>query len=102
MTVQKPKPETGIDKAALHQLFTTGWALVDGREAIRKEFLFRNFVEAFGFMTRAAIWAEKLNHHPEWSNVYRTVTVELITHDTNGLTELDLKLARKMDELAGY
>ena len=102
MTEQQPKPESGIDRAVLHQLFKTGWALVDGREAIRKEFLFRNFVEAFGFMARAAIWAEKLNHHPEWSNVYRTVTVELITHDTNGLTELDLKLARKMDELAGY
>lgn len=102
MTVQTPKPGPRLDKTALHPLFSSGWQLVDGRDAIRKEFLFRNFVEAMGFMTRAAIWAEKLNHHPEWSNVYRTVTVELITHDTNGLTELDLKLARKMDELAGY
>ncbi len=53
-------------------------------------------------MARAALWAEKLNHHPEWSNVYRTVTVTLITHDCDGLSELDVKLAKKMDELAGY
>lgn len=90
------------DRKALLPLLATGWQEVEGRDAIRKVFLFRSFVEAFGFMTRAAIWAEKLNHHPEWSNVYRTVTVELTTHDAGGLTDLDMQLARKMDELAGY
>ena len=90
------------DRKALLPLLATGWEEVKDRDAIRKTFLFKNFVEAFGFMTRAALWAEKLNHHPEWSNVYRTVTVELTTHDAGGLTELDLKLATKMDALAGY
>lgn len=90
------------DRSIVVGLFATGWEEVKGRDAIRKTFLFRNFVEAFGFMSRAAIWAEKLNHHPEWSNVYRTVTVELTTHDAGGLTELDVRLARKLDELAGF
>jgi 4a-hydroxytetrahydrobiopterin dehydratase len=83
----------------LAPLFDTGWAMVEGRDAIRKEFKFKNFVEAFGFMTQAAIWAEKWNHHPEWSNVYNRVMVELTTHDVNGLSSLDAKLARKMDSL---
>lgn len=83
----------------LAPLFDTGWAMVDGRDAIRKEFKFKNFVEAFGFMTQAAIWAEKWNHHPEWSNVYNRVVVELTTHDVDGLSSLDAKLARKMDSL---
>ena len=91
-----------ITEKDLWPLVSTGWESCRDGRAIRKVFLFRNFVEAFAFMTKSAIWAEKLNHHPEWSNVYRTVTVELTTHDTGGLTELDLKLARKMDELAGY
>lgn len=77
------------------------WALVEGRDAIRRTFQFKNFIEAFGFMTRAAIESEKLSHHPEWSNIYRTVEVTLSTHDVNGLTELDIKLARKMDRLVG-
>jgi 4a-hydroxytetrahydrobiopterin dehydratase len=77
-----------------------GWAMVAERDAIQKTFTFRNFVDAFGFMTQAAIWAEKLNHHPEWSNVYKTVDVILITHHVNGLSELDAKLAAKMDTLA--
>ena len=83
----------------LAPLFDTGWAMVEGRDAIRKEFKFKNFVEAFGFMTQAAIWAEKWNHHPEWSNVYNRVVVELTTHDVDGLSSLDAKLARKMDSL---
>jgi 4a-hydroxytetrahydrobiopterin dehydratase len=70
------------------------------RDAITKTYQFRNFIEAFGFMTRAALWAEKWNHHPEWSNVYKTVVVTLVTHDVDGLTELDIKLANKMDSLA--
>ncbi|GLS17678.1 putative pterin-4-alpha-carbinolamine dehydratase [Labrys miyagiensis] len=78
----------------------SGWALTPGREAIRRVFTFRNFNEAFGFMTRAALVAEKLNHHPEWSNVYKTVDVTLATHDADGLTELDVKLARSMDKIA--
>ncbi len=86
--------------ADLPGLHATGWTLVDGRDAIAKTFQFKNFVQAFGWMTQAAIWAEKLNHHPEWSNVYKTVEVTLSTHDADGLTELDVKLARKMDALA--
>ena len=86
------------DRAAL---LDAGWEMIDGRDAIHKTFVFKNFVEAFGFMTRAALWAEKLNHHPEWSNVYKTVEVTLTTHDIDGLSELDGKLAAKMDALAG-
>lgn len=74
------------------------WSESDG--AISKTFVFKNFVEAFGFMTKAAILAEKMNHHPEWSNVYKTVHVKLTTHDAGGLTELDIKLATAMDGLA--
>ena len=76
------------------------WAVTPGRDAIRRVFTFRNFSEAFAFMTRSALMAEKLDHHPEWSNVYKTVDVTLSTHDADGLTELDLKLARAMDKYA--
>lgn len=89
------------DTAPIDALLAAGWARCDGREAIEKTYTFRNFVDAFGFMTRAALWAEKWNHHPEWSNVYKTVHVTLTTHDAGGLTELDVKLATKMDALAG-
>ncbi len=85
----------------LAPLFANGWTLVDGRDAIAKSYSFANFVEAFGWMSRCALWAEKLNHHPEWSNVYKTVDVVLSTHDVGGLTALDVKLAKKMDALAG-
>ncbi len=78
----------------------TGWSLTDNQTALQKTFVFKNFVEAFGFMTQAAIWAEKWNHHPEWSNVYKTVSVTLTTHDDGGLTEKDVKLAHKMDEIS--
>jgi 4a-hydroxytetrahydrobiopterin dehydratase len=91
---------TAISREALSGLLSNGWSMVDGREAIHKTFVFKNFIEAFGFMTRAAIWAEKLKHHPEWSNVYKTVEVTLTTHDTGGLSELDEKLAAKLDQLA--
>ena len=84
----------------LNPLLQSGWSIVDGRDAIRKTFTFRNFVEAFGWMTRCALWAEKWNHHPEWHNVYSRIEVTLSTHDANGLTERDLRLARKMDSLA--
>jgi 4a-hydroxytetrahydrobiopterin dehydratase len=78
-----------------------GWAMVEGRDAITKTFVFRDFNEAFGFMTRVALVAEKMDHHPEWSNVYRTIVVTLSTHDAGGLTELDATLARAMDKIAG-
>jgi 4a-hydroxytetrahydrobiopterin dehydratase len=70
------------------------------RDAITRKFVFKDFSEAFGFMARAALVAEKLDHHPEWSNVYKTVEVTLSTHDAGGLTELDVKLAEAMDKLA--
>jgi len=76
------------------------WRLVDGRDAITRTFTFADFNEAFGFMTRAALIAEKMDHHPEWSNVYKTVTVTLSTHEAGGLTARDAALARAMDRLA--
>ncbi|MCZ7675229.1 MAG: 4a-hydroxytetrahydrobiopterin dehydratase [Roseovarius sp.] len=88
-------------KTTLAPLLEMGWRMDDERDAIVKTFVFDNFVEAFGFMTRAAIWAEKWNHHPEWSNVYKTVEVTLTTHDVGGLSPLDVKFARKLDTLAG-
>lgn len=87
--------------AVMEPLLQTGWTYCDDRDAIRKSFVFENFVEAFGWMTKAAIWAEKWNHHPEWSNVYKTVEVTLTTHDVGGVSALDAKLARKMDVLFG-
>ncbi len=88
-------------KTTLAPLLENGWAMVEGRDAITKTYQFADFVEAMGFMTRAALWAEKWNHHPEWFNVYKTVKVTLATHDVGGLSALDVKLARKMDGLAG-
>jgi 4a-hydroxytetrahydrobiopterin dehydratase len=77
-----------------------GWAEVAGRDAIAKKFVFRDFNEAFGFMSRAALVAEKMDHHPEWFNVYKTVEVTLATHDAGGVTELDIALAQAMDGFA--
>src|SRR5262245_2279164 len=77
-----------------------GWTEVQGRDAIYKKFVFQDFNAAFGFMTRAALVAEKLDHHPEWFNVYKTVEVTLSTHDAGGVTELDIKLAEAMNRLA--
>ena len=84
----------------LDPLFANGWEMVDGRAAIHKSFVFDDFVGAFGWMAQVAIWAEKWDHHPEWSNVYKTVEVTLTTHDVGGISALDAKLARKMDSLA--
>jgi len=78
-----------------------GWSEVSGRDAISKKFVFADFNQAFGFMTRAALVAEKLDHHPEWFNVYKTVEVTLSTHDAGGVTERDIQLAEAMDGLAG-
>jgi 4a-hydroxytetrahydrobiopterin dehydratase len=86
-------------KAALAKL--PGWSEVEGRDAITRKFVFKNFNEAFGFMSRAALLAEKLDHHPEWFNVYKTVEVTLSTHDAGGVTELDIKLAEAMNRFAG-
>lgn len=85
-------------KAALGRL--RGWSEVSGRDAISKKFVFADFSEAFGFMTRAALAAEKLDHHPEWFNVYKTVEVTLSTHDAGGVTERDIQLAGAMDKIA--
>ena len=99
MPAEKLSDATRSD--ALAELTANGWSHDAERDAIAKTFKFKNFVEAFGFMTRAALHAEKLNHHPEWSNVYNRVEVTLTTHDAGGLTELDVKLAGKLDALAG-
>jgi 4a-hydroxytetrahydrobiopterin dehydratase len=77
-----------------------GWSLVEGRDAITKTFVFKDFNAAFGFMARCALVAEKMDHHPEWSNVYRRVTVTLTTHDAGGLTAKDVALAQAMDGFA--
>jgi 4a-hydroxytetrahydrobiopterin dehydratase len=84
----------------LKVFFENGWKLDERRDAITKEFQFTNFIEAFSWMTKVAFWAEKINHHPEWFNVYRTVSVILTTHDVEGLSNLDLELAEKMDSEA--
>ena len=82
---------------ALAALAANGWSEVEGRDAIEKTFKFKNFVEAWGWMTRMAIVAEKMNHHPEWFNVYNRVEVVLTTHDVDGLSARDVKLAARMD-----
>ena len=77
-----------------------GWQPVEGRDAIAKTFTFKDFNAAFGWMTRAALIAEAMNHHPEWFNVWNRVEVTLSTHDAGGLSELDINLAKRMDALA--
>ncbi len=86
-------------KTVLDPLLEAGWTLLEDRDAISKTYKFEDFTEAFGWMTRAAMWAEKWNHHPEWFNVYNRVEVTLTTHDVDGLSSLDAKLARKLDAL---
>jgi 4a-hydroxytetrahydrobiopterin dehydratase len=83
---------------ALQEL--TGWSEVEGRDAIAKTFSFKDFNEAFGFMARVALVAEKRDHHPEWRNVYKTVEVVLTTHDTDGVTARDVDLAKAMNSIA--
>ena len=85
-------------KSALQGL--PGWVDVSGRDAIEKTFIFRDFNEAFGFMTRVALVAEKHDHHPEWRNVYKTVEVVLATHDAGGVTARDIELAAAMNAIA--
>ena len=91
------KLEGAARSEALAELASRGWSEVDGRDAIVKTFKFANFVDAWGWMSRMAIVAEKMNHHPEWFNVYNRVKVTLTTHDVDGLSDLDVKLAGKMD-----
>jgi 4a-hydroxytetrahydrobiopterin dehydratase len=92
-----------LAKEAVEQALATlpGWYLAADGLSISRTFTFKNFSEAFAFMTRAALAAEKLDHHPDWSNVYNTVDVKLNTHDAGGLTELDFELARRMSRYAG-
>ena len=75
----------------------SGWSVVNGK--LHKDFVFDDFVEAFGFMTRAAIHIEKMNHHPEWFNVYNKLSVDLTTHDAGGITQNDIVLARTLNSL---
>ena len=86
---------------ALPDLFAGGWEPMAERDAIRKSFKFADFPTAFGWMTSVAILAEKMNHHPEWTNVYNRIDVTLISHDVDGLSMRDVNLAQKMDALAG-
>ncbi len=76
-----------------------GWKLLPNRDAINKQYQFNNFIDAFGYMSKIAIVAEKMNHHPEWFNVYNKLDVTLSTHDCNGLSNLDIKLATEMDTI---
>ena len=93
------KLDTGRARSAVAEL--AGWNLSDDATKISRRFVFADFNEAFAFMTRVALKAEKMDHHPEWSNVYKTVDVRLNTHDAGGLTTLDFELARKMNRFAG-
>ena len=92
------KLEGDARKSALTEL--KDWRELPGRDAIGKKFIFKDFNEAFGFMARVALVAEKMDHHPEWSNVYRTVDVVLSTHDAGGVTDKDIALAKAMDKFA--
>ena len=86
-------------EALFAPLLENGWTIAPDQDAIEKSFKFKDFIEAFAWMTRAAFWAEKWDHHPDWTNTYNRVRVRLSTHDIGGLSALDAKLARKMDQL---
>jgi len=95
-----PKLE-GTERAEkLNALKEAGWTMVEGRDAIYKEFMFKNYNQAFGFMTRTALLAEKMDHHPEWFNVYNKVQVTLSSHDVSGISERDVKMANFMEKAA--
>ena len=98
MTVARPQK---LDEPAIREALASlpGWTYAAGK--LHRELRFTDFVQAFGFMSSAALVAEAMNHHPEWSNVYNRVVVDLVTHDAKGVTSLDLELARRMNELAG-
>ncbi len=91
-----PRPKAlSADETNTRLAALDGWALENGK--LHREFVFANFIEAFGFMASAALVAEKMDHHPEWSNIYNRVAVDLTTHDADGVTELDFELAAAMD-----
>ncbi|NIA71076.1 4a-hydroxytetrahydrobiopterin dehydratase [Pelagibius litoralis] len=94
--VEKLGPKERADLPAV----LPGWAPVEGRDALKKTFQFKSFNQAWGFMNRVALAAEKLNHHPEWFNVYNRVEITLTTHDCDGLSELDVKLAKRIESYA--
>lgn len=83
----------------INDLIKNGWKKSTDGNAITKTFIFTNFIEALGWMVKVGVWAEKLNHHPEWDNVYKTVNVLLTTHDKGTITNLDVTLAQKMDTI---
>jgi len=88
-------------QTALAELAATGWQAVPGRDAITRSLRFRDFAEAWGFMSRVALAAEKMGHHPEWSNVWNRVEITLTTHDAGGLSQQDVALAQRIDAIAG-
>lgn len=97
---ERPKKLSDADlKLSLDGL--DGWSLEESGDAIHREFLLRDFSEAWAFMNRAALLAEQMDHHPEWFNVYNKVKVRLTTHDADGVTELDVKMANAMNRFAG-
>ena len=96
--MSKPLTETELTAELLN---LAGWRIVEGRKAICKSFAFKSFSKAWGFMAQAALAAEKMDHHPEWFNVYGRVDVTLATHSAGGVTELDIKLATTMNKIAG-
>ena len=87
-----------LNNNRLLALTSAGWVIGPGNKDISKEFVFENFIEAFSFMTKVSLLAEKLNHHPEWSNIYKTVNITLTTHDKGGLSELDLELGELIEK----
>ncbi len=94
------KPQKLTDEQIKNELESLkNWSLNEGK--LHREYKFENFVEAFGFMTRVALVVERMNHHPEWFNVYHTLIIDLTTYDVGGISELDIKLATKMEALAG-
>ena len=92
---RKKRDDAGIE-GQLAQL--PGWTVMDGK--LHREYRFADFVAAFGFMSSVALVAEAMNHHPEWFNVYGTVRIDLVTHDAGGITELDFRLASRMEDVA--
>ena len=88
-----------VSENSLKPLIDVGWKILNDRNSISKTYKFKSFIEAFSFMTSVAIFAEKLNHHPEWFNVYNRITIELTTHDAGGITKNDVNLARILNSL---
>ncbi|KAG8182692.1 hypothetical protein JTE90_017670 [Oedothorax gibbosus] len=101
--MSSPKMKLSDEERAtkLSPLLTSGWSMVKDRDAIYKEFMFKNFNEAFGFMSRVAMQAEKMDHHPEWFNVYNKVQITLSSHDVSGLSDRDVRLATFIEKAAG-